>query len=94
MEISASINARESAYNEAIIRHNLQNANIQPFSQEGKSLEEWNKIIDKASRELINKVQIKNLEDAIAGLSEHLDAETKLKMKLASLVDGASQYVK
>lgn len=93
LEISSSLHAREAAYNAEVVRYKLQEANIQPFSQEGKSLTEWHKIIAKAIHELINKVQIKNLEDAIAGLSEHLDAETKLKMKLESLVNGASQFV-
>lgn len=94
LEISASLHAREIAYKAEVVRYGLENANIQPFSQENKSIEEWSKIIAKAIHQLINKVQIKNLEDAIAGLSEHLDAETKLKMKLESLVNGASQFVK
>ena len=94
LSISASLHARNAAYNVEIIRYGLENANIQPFSQEDKTVEEWNKIIAKAINELINAVQIKNLEDAISGLSEHLDAETKLQMKLEKLVTGASQFVR
>ena len=94
LEISASLHAREAAYNAEVVRYGLESANIQPFSQEGKSLEEWKKIIAKAIHELINSKQIQKIENAIKELSKHLDAETQLANTLASVMEGAMEFVK
>lgn len=93
LEISASLHAREVAYNAEIVRYKLEKANIQPFSQEGKSLNDWEKIIAKAIHELINSKQIQKIENAIKELSKHLDAETKLKNTLAEVMQGATEYI-
>ena len=94
MEISASINARSTAYQAELVRYNLDNANIAPFTVSDKTAEEWVKIIGKASNELINKSEITRLENAISKLSNHLDAETKLANELAEIMTSASAAIK
>lgn len=94
LEISASLHAREAAYKAEVVRYGLEKANIQPFSQESKSLAEWQKIIAKAIHELINSKQIQKIENAIKELSKHLDEETKLKNTLAEVMQGATEFVK
>jgi hypothetical protein len=94
LQISASLHARETAYKAEVVRYGLENANIQPFSEEKKSIEEWNKIIAKAIHELINSKQIQKIENAIKELSKHLDAETQLANTLASVMEGAMEFVK
>lgn len=93
LEISASIHARAAAYAVEITRYNLQSAMIQGFSQEDKTVKEWEAIISKAINELINKVQIKKIEEAIKDLSEHLDADTRLANKLADIMGSAAQPI-
>ena len=94
LQISASLHARAKAYEVEVVRYGLESANIQPFSEEKKSIEEWNKIIAKAIHELINSKQIQKIENAIKELSKHLDAETQLANTLASVMEGAMEFVK
>lgn len=90
LQISASIHARNNAYSEELKRYNLETANIAPFKESDKDASQWAAIINKAIFELINKVQIEKLENAIAKLANHLDAETKLERELSSIVNMAS----
>lgn len=94
MEISASVNARAIAYNEELVRYGLNEANIAPFEQSGKTAAEWVKIIGKAANELINKSEITRLENAITKLSKHLDAETQLANELADIMSSALEAIK
>jgi hypothetical protein len=94
MEISASINSRAEAYERELTRYGLDKLNIAKFEQSGKSVQEWIKIISKASNELINKAEITKLENAINKLSKHLDAETQLANELAEIMGDASQAIK
>lgn len=90
LEISASITARSAAYAVEAKRYKV-DGKVQEFTQSGKTVEEWYKIIDKAVNELINKVKIQKLESAIKGLSEFLDEDTKLANKLTSIMEDVSE---
>jgi hypothetical protein len=73
LEISASIHVREKAFTAEIKRFKLTEMNIKPFSEDGKDLKHWDKVLAKAINKIINAGKIKILEDSIAGLSKHLD---------------------
>ena len=92
LAISASIKARSKAFNEEVVAFGLE-GKIKPFTHSEKTAEDWDLILKKAVNELINKTQIKQIEDAISKLSNHLDAETKLKNELAGLVESASGLI-
>ncbi len=83
MEISASIDARYNAYNQALMRHNATTLNIAPWSQGEKSYEEWMAVINKGLTELINKTEIANLEETIKDLEDCLSSQDKLAAKMA-----------
>jgi hypothetical protein len=93
LEISASIHAREKAFNQEIKRFKLSDMNIKPFEEDGKSVKHWDKVLAKAINTIINAGKIKVLEDSIAGLSKHLDEETKLQNELSEIMNNASQYI-
>lgn len=91
LNMSAILHAKEEAYNKEVVRYGLQNANLSEFSENGKTLEHWEKVFEKAIFELTNNVKIKQIEQAISKLSQHLDAETKLQNDLESIMSLASQ---
>ena len=84
MDISASIFARSEASNNALVRHNLTDRNIAPFTVSDKTVEDWMKIIDKAVNELINKVEITTIEDTIRDFEDCLSTQDKMAAKLAN----------
>lgn len=89
--ISMSIHKKSEAYNQEISRYGLEAMNIAPFDE--TPIEKWEKIIQKAINELVNKTQIAKLENAIKALSNHLDAETKLKNELEGIMNTATQAI-
>lgn len=91
LNMSAILHAKEEAYSKEVVRYGLEKANLEGFSESGKSLSHWEKVIEKAIFELTNNVKIKHLESAINKLSQHLDAETKLQNDLESIMSLASQ---
>lgn len=93
LEISASVKARGRAYQEEVKHFKLE-GKVQAFSDSEKTVDEWDAIIAKAIFELINKVQITKIEDAIKRLSTHLDEETKLANDLADIMSGAAEAIK
>lgn len=93
LEISASIAARSRQYDEELVRYQLDAKLIQPWSQSEKSADQWFGIIKKAVFELTNAKQIETLENAIAKLSKHLDAETRLQNDLAEIMASATAPV-
>jgi len=93
LEISASLHAREKAYVAEIKRYKLTGMNIKPFSEDGKDVKHWEKVLSKAIHKIINAGKIKILEDSIKGLSKHLDEETKLANELSKIMGEASQYI-
>lgn len=92
LAISSSIKARSAAFNVEVKAFGLE-GQIKPFTQTEKTAEEWDVILKKAVNELINKTQIEKLENAIKKLSNHLDAETKLRNELAGIVDDAAGLI-
>ncbi len=84
MDISASIFARGEASDKALVRHNLTERNIAPFTVSDKTVEDWMKIIDKAVNELINKVEITTIEETIKDFEDCLSAQDKMDAKLAN----------
>lgn len=94
MEISASINARNLAYREALVRHNLGDRNIAPFSVSDKTAEEWMAIIDKAANELINKVEISAIEETIKDFEDCLSAQDKMAAKMANNMARMNSIIK
>ena len=90
VEMSASITSRAAAFNKRTAHYGL-TGKLKEFNQSGKTEAEWDAIIGKAINELINKVKIEKLENAIKGLSEFLDEDTKLANKLQSIVADVSQ---
>lgn len=90
LEISASIEARSEAYAKQMSRYQLDEKLIQPWSQSDKTAAQWFVIIKKAIFELTNAKQIETLENAIAKLSKHLDAETRLQNDLAEIMNAAT----
>lgn len=93
LQISASLHAREAAYNVELKRYGLEDKKIQPFNESSLPVSKWEKIIEKAIFELMNKKQIEKIESAIKTLSTHLDAETKLKNELESIMKNAQEFV-
>ena len=94
MEISASIYARARAYSDSLVRHNLTERNIAPFSVSDKTEAEWMAIIDKASNELINKVEISALEETIKDFEDCLSAQDKMAAKMANNMARMSNFIK
>lgn len=89
LEIDSSIQARAAAYNERVKARKLE-GRVQEFTVSEKNAEQWDKIIEKAVNELINKTQINQIENAIKELHNHLDANTRLQNKLAELMGSAT----
>ena len=94
MEISASIFARNEANVNARVRHNVANRNIAPFTVSDKTADEWMKIIDKAVNELLNKVEIANIEEAIKDFEDCLSTQDKLAAKLANNMAKVNSIIK
>jgi hypothetical protein len=92
MEISSSIEARSSAFEKSITRHNLV-GKIKPFSHNNKSFAQWMEIIDKAAFELINKVKITQIEAAIKKLSKFEDEKIQLQREFADIVGSATELL-
>ena len=90
MEISASIHARAAAFETETKRYKLE-GKLKPFTQSGKTVSAWEKIIEKAKDELINGKQIKKLEDAIKRLNNHLSENQRLKNDLEELMNLAAE---
>ena len=91
LNISAILHAKEEAYAKEVVRYGLEKANLSEFTENGKTVNHWEKVISKAIFELTNNVKIKQIEQAISKLSQHLDAETKLQNDLESIMSLASQ---
>lgn len=93
LKISSSIRARSEAFEKEAEIYNMDGV-VEKFSQDGKTAEQWYLIIGKAINELVNAVKIKNIKETIAELSEHLDAETRLKNTLANATNRISNLIK
>jgi hypothetical protein len=93
LEISSAVHARSDAYDKEIERYKLSEKNIKNFEVSGKSVNQWEKIIEKAINELINKTQIDKIQSAITELSKHLDAETKLQNTLKNIMGDVSAEI-
>lgn len=94
LQISSSIHAQGDAYANEITRYNLQGLKIAPFTVAEKPVEHWSKVIDKAINSVINTAQIKQLENAIAELSEHVSKEQRIKDSLAKIMEKSQDYIK
>ena len=92
LEISSSIHARAKAYSEEIARYEL-TGKVKEFTTSEKTVTQWKEIIDKAIFELINKKQIKQLEDAINKLSKFEDEQTKFQREIGGILEGASELL-
>jgi hypothetical protein len=93
LEISSALHTRNDSYNREVARYNLQDKNIAPFKVANKTVSEWEKIIDKAIHELINKVKIEKIESAIKNLSKHLSEEERLANDLKSIAESVTEYI-
>lgn len=90
--ISMAIRNKSKIYDEELAFYNL-TGKVEPFNPAGKTPEQWYQIIEKAKNELINKKQIKNLEETIKELSQFEDENTKLARKLEEITSKASQLI-
>lgn len=93
LEISASIHARDKAYQDEIKRYNLTKKKIAPFKSNDKTVKEWEAIILKAINELLNNKQIAQLKDSIIKLSSHVDENIKLAKEIAGIMTSATQEI-
>lgn len=93
LEIMSSIRSREAAYQRELIRYPQLADKIAAWDHKGKSLNQWQKIIDKAVNELFNKAQIEKIQGAISQLEEHLSAEDKLKKTLDNVYNSATSLI-
>jgi hypothetical protein len=93
LEISSALHTRNDSYNREVERYGLQDKNIAPFKVANKTVSEWEKIIDKAIHELINKVKIEKIESAIKNLSKHLSEEERLANDLKSIAESVTEYI-
>lgn len=92
LEISSSVHARAEQFENSKKRFNV--TNVAPFEQDGKTVEEWDKIIAKAINELVNAKQIEILKDSIKKLEAFLDSQTKLDREVKAIMQAASAPIK
>jgi len=92
LEISAAIHAREEAFQKEKERYDVKN--VASWEQDGKSLEQWKKIIAKAIKEFMNKKQIELLKNSINKLENYLDETTKLDRDVKAIMASASEAIK
>ena len=93
LEISASVHARKLNYDQEIKRYGLEDKNIAPFSTFGKSVEQWERIIEKAIKTLINKVELEKVENALRDLSEFESEEAKLARRMEQVFKSATSVI-
>jgi hypothetical protein len=84
--ISASIKARAKAQDDELVHYGIDLNEVKPFTESGKTVQEWNQIISKAIYEIKNKSKIEKLEKSIKELEQHLSAEEKLKKTLSNIM--------
>jgi hypothetical protein len=92
LEISASVHAREKAYNEEVQRYKLE-GEVVPFSTSGKNVKEWEEIIEKAIFELKNRKKINDLEEAISELSKYVSEEEKFRNSINAIVQKVTKPI-
>lgn len=92
MEISASIQARNTAYEIEVKRYKIE-GKVKPFMSNDKTAEQWFEIIEKAVFELMNKNRISQLEKTIDRLSKFEDEKTKLAREINAIVEEASELL-
>jgi hypothetical protein len=85
LEISASVHAREAAYNEEVKRYKVE-GEVVSFTTSGKNVKEWEEIIEKAIFELKNRKKISDLEEAISELSKYVSEEEKFRNSINAIV--------
>lgn len=88
--VFASIKARSAAQDNQLVHFGINLEEVKPFTESGKTVEEWEQIISKAIYEIKNKVTIQNLENSIKELEQHLSAEEKLKKTLENIVKNST----
>ena len=93
LEVSASVHARKTQYDQEIKRYGLEDKNIAPFSTFGKSVEQWEKVIEKAIKTLINKVELEKVESALKDLSEFESEEAKLARRMEQVFKSATSVI-
>lgn len=92
VKMSSSLRARAKSYKDELEFYDLSDK-VKPFSENGKTEAEWLRIFKKAIYSIINKQQVSKIEKAISSLSEHLDEDTKLRMKLEKIVNSATELM-
>lgn len=92
LEISASIHARNEAYNVEAKRYGV-DGKVKHFTVSEKTASQWKEIIDKAIFELVNKKQIEQIESAIKKLSKFEDEKTQLQREFEGIVGSASELL-
>lgn len=92
LEISASIHARNEAYNTEAKRYGVE-GKVKEFTVSDKTASQWKEIIDKAIFELVNKKQIEQIEAAIKKLSKFEDEKTQLQREFEGIVGSASELL-
>lgn len=92
LEISSAIHERANAFQRAKERHGV--TNVAAFEQDGKSVDQWDKIISKAIRELQNAKQIEVLKNSITKLEAYLDNQTKLDRDIKAIMAEAGAAIK
>lgn len=88
LKISAAIHARQEAFEKERERYNCKN--VAPYAPEGKSVEQWEKIISKAVTELMTEIMIKTMRDGIEKMSKYLGDQTKLDRDVDAIMEAAS----
>ncbi len=92
LEISASIHARNEAYNAEAKRYGVE-GKVKEFTVSEKTASQWKEIIEKAIFELVNKKQIEQIEAAIQKLSKFEDEKTQLQREFEGIVGSASELL-
>lgn len=92
LEISASIHARNLAYQAEVSRYGL-DGKVKEFTVSEKTANQWKEIISKAIFELVNKKKIEQLENAIKKLSKFEDEKTQLQREFEGIVGSASELL-
>lgn len=89
VEMEASIIAREAAYTAILKKRGLEERVVE-WSQSSKGITHWEKVFDKAFKNLINKSEIALVKSRLIELEKHLSEEAKMKATLEKLIKEGS----
>lgn len=85
VELEASLVAREAAYTATLRKRGLE-GKVKAWAKEGKDINHWTQVLDKAYSQLVNKAEIALIKTRVKELEQHLSEEAKVKATLEKLI--------